>query len=76
MRLFSIFSLFIFTLCVLLINGQSYKPNRVLSNPRNECQDACNDACEQNCGSTICAGQNADIVVGRSTCRCLCPVEP
>ena len=83
MRLFSIFSLIVFTLCILLINGQFYQPqrngdpeqNRKIDTTYTGCKDACNRACEANCKpAELCQELGADITRSRTKCTsCICP---
>ena len=85
MRLFSIFSLFIFILCALLINGKFYQPKRrcglsydpEVDDTTEGCRTACNAICEDNCQPTeLCQEFGADFTRTKSKCiSCICP-EP
>jgi hypothetical protein len=83
MRLFSILSLIVFSLFVLMIHGQTYKPHRkdnlsydqaVDSRPF-KCQAACKKACPANCHpKSLCEEQDAGYVYSGICVECICPV--
>ena len=85
MRLFSIFSLIIFTLCALLVNGKFYQPKRKCGlsyDPKVDdtpggCKGACDKACEENCEpAELCKEFGADFTRTKTKClACICP-EP
>lgn len=82
MRLLSVYSLLIFTLCLLLIKGKFYDPKRPCNSTNDPeidgssdgCRKACNAACAENCEPELCEEFGADFARSRTSCfSCICP---
>ncbi len=71
------FSLLVFCLCLLMINGKYYQPDRQ-NNPgadksSTKCRAACVKPCPKYCSAQVCKDQGPDFA-RTPKCICICPV--